>query len=135
MVLAHARNEEPKQGGSASVAELFDFSVELGAIPTASLPSLENVGLVGIKDTSSIRGFASLWKGLRDKKLLHRLAGHVQTASNFPLRDRRLDGALARLHSEPSDWRGTPGSQTGRTSGLSVRQKLGAALLTSTASA
>src|SRR5579859_4976058 len=54
-------------------------------VDTLSLPALEDVGLIGIKETSSIGRSASFWKGLCDKEPMHRLPRHLQAARNFPL--------------------------------------------------
>src|SRR5207247_278632 len=74
MVLAQAGHKETKQGLRAGVAKCFGFSIQLRAVPAASLPPLENVGFVGVKQTFSIREFASLRKRLRREKPMHRVA-------------------------------------------------------------
>ena len=59
-------------------------------VPIMSSRSFAREGRARIENTSSIGRSASLGKGLSNKKRMHRLPGHVQTASNLS----RGDGLL-----------------------------------------
>src|SRR5207249_2549375 len=64
MLFAEVRNETSEQGSRPRVATSFDFLIELCAIATPLLPSLEQVGLVGIKQAPSMRRATPFRKGL-----------------------------------------------------------------------
>src|SRR5437763_11611277 len=64
MLFSQVRNEASEQGSRPRVATSFDFLIELCAIATPLLPSLEQVGLVGIKQAPSRWRATPLGKGL-----------------------------------------------------------------------
>ncbi len=82
-------------------------------VPIMSSRSFAREGRARIENTSSIGRSASLGKGRSNKKRMHRLPGHVQTACNRSFGDRRLDGALAPPHSGGSIGRRHPALRRG----------------------
>jgi hypothetical protein len=83
MLFSEVRNEAFEQGSRPQVASSFDLLIELCTVATALLPPLENIGLVGIKQTASRGGPTAFGKGLRPDELADGFASHPKASRNF----------------------------------------------------
>ena len=83
MLFSQVRQEASEQGSRPGVATSFDLLRELCAIATALLPPLEEIGLVGIKQTPSRGGPTAFGKGLSPDELADGFASHPKASSNF----------------------------------------------------
>ena len=79
MLFSQVCNEASEQGSRPHVAPSFDFLMQLCSIATPLLPSLEQVGLVGIKQAPSIRRPTPFGKGLSSDEATNGFPTHLES--------------------------------------------------------